>query len=367
MKIGIDASRYNLNSGTGIELYSTKIIHGLVEYFKHHKEHSLVFYTPKKLTLYKTQNIKHRVIPMKRFWTKIRLSLEMLLHKPDVLFVPSHMFPRFAPKKSYIMIHDVAFMHMKKAYSHIHYRHLKSGTKYAVKKAKKILVPSEATKKDLMKFFKCPEEKIAVIYHGCDFTQKTLQPKFESEVFEQMGLKRKDSFFLFVGRIEAKKNIERVIEAFMKFSENFPNWKLILAGKRGQGFNKILNKAEKLNAFEKVIMPGYVTENEKHVLLKYCNAFVFPSLYEGFGFPILEAFVYGKPVITSQKASAPEVAGDAAIYVDPTDAKSIQDAMRKIVSDPNLKVELIEKEKARLAKFKWEDSIKKTIEILISN
>lgn len=366
MKIGIDASRYNLGGGTGIELYSTKIIHGLIEYFKHHKEHSLVFYTPKKLALYKTKNIQHRVIPMKRFWTKIRLSIEMLLHKPDVLFVPSHMFPYFAPKNAYIMVHDLAFMHLKKAYSRIHYWHLKSGTKYAVKKAKKILVPSEATKKDLIKFFKCPEEKIELIYHGCDFAHKTLQPKFESKVFEQMGLKRKDNFFLFVGRIEAKKNIERIIEAFVEFSKNFPHWKLILAGKRGQGFQKILNQAERLNAFEKIIMPGYITENEKHVLMKYCNAFVFPSLYEGFGFPILEAFTYGKIVITSQKASAPEVAGDAAIYVDPSDAKSIQDAMRKIIPDSNLKTELVEKGKARLAKFKWKDSIAQTVKILIS-
>jgi len=366
MKIGIDASRYNLGGGTGVELYSTKIIHGLIEYFKHHKEYSLVLYTPKKLALYKTKNIRHRVIPMKRFWTKIRLSIEMLLHKPDVLFIPSHMFPRFAPKRAYIMIHDVAFMHIKNAYGRIHYWHLKSGTKYAVKKAKKILVPSEATKKDLIKFFKCPEEKIEVVYHGCDFAHKTLQPKFESEVFERMGLKRKDSFFLFIGRIEAKKNISRIIEAFMKFSEKFPNWKLILAGKRGAGFQQILKKAEQLNAFEKVVMPGYITENEKHVLMKYCNAFVFPSLYEGFGFPILEAFTYGKIVITSQKASATEVAGDAAIYVDPNNEQSIQDAMRRIVSTPNLKEELAKKEKIMLAKFKWKDSIAKTVKILLS-
>ena len=366
MKIGIDASRYNLGGGTGVELYSTKIIHGLVEYFKHHKEHSLVFYTPKKLTLYKTQNIKHRVIPMKRFWTKIRFSLEMLLHKPDVLFVPSHMFPRFAPKKSYIMIHDVAFMHMKKVYSRIHYWHLKSGTKYAVKKAAKILVPSEATKKDLMKFFKCPAEKIEVIYHGCDFAHKTLNPKFETEIFERLGLKRSDNFFLFIGRIEAKKNISRIIEAFVEFHKNFPNRKLVLAGKRGAGFNKILKKAQELNAFEKIIMPGYITENEKHVLMKYCTAFVFPSLYEGFGFPILEAFTYGKPVITSAKGSAPEVAGDAAIYVDPNESKSIQNAMKRIITEANLKGELAQKSKARLAKFKWEDSIAQTVKILIS-
>ena len=181
MIIGIDASRYNLESGTGVELYSVKIINGIIEYFKHHPDHTIVLYSPHKLTLYRTQKIQHKIIPFKRLWTKIRLSLEMLFHKPDVLFVPSHVFPHFCPKKSIITIHDTAFMHLKKEYSWREFWYLKKTTKYAARKASSIIVPSEATKKDLMRFFNCAEEKIHVIPHGSDFNPKKFHADFDTK------------------------------------------------------------------------------------------------------------------------------------------------------------------------------------------
>ena len=366
MKIGIDASRFNLSGGTGVEHYSVKIIQGLIDYFKHHKKNTLILYSPRKLTLYKTGTIKHKIIPFPRLWTKIRLSFEMLLHKPDVLFVPSHVLPYFSPKKAIITIHDVAFVHLKKEYSHFQYWYLKKTTKYAVKKASTIIVPSFATQQDLIKFFKCPSEKIVVIPHGCDFEIKKLTTEKDSEILTKMGLSKKDNFFLFIGRLENKKNIKRLIDAFLSFNETFPNWKLILAGKRGQGFNEIFKKAIKSNAFKRVLMPGYITENEKHVLLKYCDAFVFPSLYEGFGFPILEAYTYHKPVITSQEASIPEVAGNGAIYVDAHKTSSIKEGMEQLIKNPALKESTVAMQNTVLSKFKWDKAIKKTIEVLIA-
>lgn len=366
MKIGIDASRFNLKSGTGVELYSVKIIQAFIDHFKHDKEHTLILYSPRKLMLYKTQTIKHRIIPFKRMWTKIRLSIEMLFHKPDVLFVPSHVLPHFAPKKSVIMIHDVAFVHQKNVYSRFQYWYLKKTTKYAVKKASDILVPSEATKKDLKSFFKCPEKKIHVIPHGFDFKPKSLGIEFEGEVLDNMSLKRRDNYMLFIGRLEAKKNVERLIDAFMGFAEKFPTWKLVLAGMRGVGFNKILKKATKKDAFKNIIMPGYITENEKHVLLKYCNAFVFPSLYEGFGFPVLEAFAYKKPVIASRSTSIPEVAGEGAIYVDPLSISSIKEGLEKIITNPRLKERTLQNQAGQLSKFKWDEAAAKTIEVILS-
>lgn len=366
MKIGVDASRYNVKSGTGVELYSVKIIQGLIDHFKRDKENEIILYSPRKLMLYKANNIKHRIIPMKRLWTKIRLSWEMFFKKPDVLFVPSHVLPYFSPKKTIITIHDVAFMHLKSAYTLFQFWYLKREAKRAVKKASKIIVPSEATKKDLKHFFKCEDEKIEIIYHGADIKVLSLDTKFEDDVLNKMHLNKRDNFLLFVGRLEAKKNILRLIKAFLKFREKFPNWKLILAGSRGAGFNKILKESMKKNALEHVLMPGYVTENEKHVLLKFCNAFVFPSLYEGFGFPILEAFAYGKPVVTSKAASIPEVGGEGAIYVNPHSIESIEEGMVKLVMNPDAKEKSLAAQKEQLYKFKWEDCIEKTIKVLIS-
>lgn len=366
MKIGIDASRFNLSGGTGVEHYSVKIIQGIIDHFKHQDKHKVILYSPKKLSLYKTKTIQHRVIPFPRLWTKIRLSWEMLFHKPDVLFVPSHVFPHFSPKKSVITIHDVAFMHLKKEYSSFQYWYLKKTTKYAVKKASTIIVPSFATQQDLVKFFKCPSDKIVVIPHGCDFEIKKLSTEKDSEILNKMGISKKDNFFLFIGRLEDKKNISRLIRAFLSFHETFPNWKLILAGKRGQGFNAILKKAMKSDAFKHVLMPGYITENEKHVLLKYCDAFVFPSLYEGFGFPILEAYTYHKPVITSEEASIPEVAGNGAIYVNAHNTQSIKEGMQQLIKNPGLKETTVAMQNTVLSKFTWDKAIKKTIEVLLS-
>lgn len=366
MKIGVDASRHNVKSGTGVELYSVKIIQGLIEHFKHNPEHELILYTPRKLMLFKARNIKHRLIPFKRLWTKVRLSLEMLFHKPDVLFVPSHVLPYFSPKRCIITVHDVAFMHMREAYSRFQFWYLKRETKRAVKKASTIIVPSEATAKDLRHFFKCPDEKIKVIHHGHEFKPINFPAEFERELFERLGIKRSDHFFLFIGRLEEKKNIYRLMKAFNKFKENFANYKLILAGSRGHGFAKLLKKSLKSDIFSGVLMPGYITDREKHVLLKYCDAFVFPTLYEGFGFPVLEAYSYGKPVLTSNTASLPEVAGEGAVYVDPLKIESIEEGLVKLVKNPDLKKEKYDIQKAQINKFKWDGAIEKTIKLLIS-
>lgn len=363
MKIGIDASRYNVKTGTGVELYSVKLIQGIIDHFKHDKSHEVILYSPRKLMLYKANNIVHRIMPFKRLWTKVRFSWEMLQNKPDVLFVPSHVLPYFGPKRQIITVHDVAFMHLRSSYSWFQYWYLKRETKRAVQKASTIIVPSEATKKDLKHFFGCKDSKIKVIYHGIDTKIVKLDLKVEEEVLEKMHLKRSDNFMLFIGRLEAKKNIVRLVKAFLKFREKNTNWKLILAGNRGDGFNKILKEAMKIDALKHVLMPGYITDNEKHVLLKHCNAFVFPSLYEGFGFPILEAYAYGKPVVTSDTASIPEVAGEGCIYVNPNTIESIKEGMERLVLGgvPDLNAQ-----RAQLEKFKWSECIDTTIAVLLS-
>lgn len=366
MKIGIDASRYNLSGGTGVEHYSVKIIQGIIDHFKHTKDHQLVLYSPRPLHLYKTKTIQHRIIPFPRLWTKIRLSLEMLFHKPDILFIPSHVLPHFAPKKAIITIHDVAFMHLKKEYSAFQYWYLKRTTTHAVKKASTIIVPSFATQQDLVTLFNCPQDKIVVIPHGCDFNVKKLSTEQDTTLLKKMGLSKKDNYLLFIGRLEKKKNIQRIISAFLSFHQSFPRWKLLLAGKRGHGFNDILKNAMHDDAFKYVLMPGYVTENEKHVLLKYCSAFVFPSLYEGFGFPILEAYAYHKPVIASEEASIPEVAGNGAIYVNAHTVGSIKKGFEQLIKNPALKETTVAMQKTVLSKFDWSKAIKKTIEVLLS-
>ena len=374
MKIGIDASRYSHETATGVEWYSYHITNGLIKQALKQEDAEVVLYSPRKFDLPKElehpRKIRKCIMPMKRFWTLRRLSKEMKQNPPDVLFVPAHTLPLRRPAYSVVTIHDTAFKYLRSSYSWFQYHHLNWSTKYAVKHASKIVVPSDATKQDLVKFFKCPADKIVVVPHGFK-TNRHIDLSQVSENLKQIGWggsthskNAPNPYIYFVGRMESKKNLARLIEAFARFSESRPEWRLVLAGKRGLGFERILETVRRLNLTNKVFMPGYVDEQEKNYLYKNCSIFAFPSLYEGFGFPILEAFTFEKPVLTSHVSSMPEVAGDAAHYCDPFDVTSIERGLEKLADDKAYAEDLVQKGKQRLQKFTWESAVKKTYDVL---
>lgn len=362
MKIGIDASRYKHAEATGVEWYSWHIINGLIEEIADSKEDELILYSKGPLKI-KAKNVTNKVLLAKRLWTLRCLSKEMWLHPPDVLFVPSHTLPLNVPKRSVITIHDVAFKHLKNVYSFSEFHHLNWSTKMAVKHGTKIIVPSEATKKDLVKFFNCNPEKVVVIPHGFEKPKdvNVHEVMENSVIFKYFGITKATKYALFVGRLENKKNLVRLVEAFAEFSKTNPNYQLILAGKRGLGFEQIAKAVNKLKLAHKVIMPGYITEEEKAVLYKNCSFFVFPSLYEGFGFPLLEAFYYGKAVLCSGNSSLPEVGGDAAHYVNPQSVDEIAQGLNKLANDSKYVDNLVKKGHERLKIFNWKEAVKKTL------
>lgn len=368
MKIGIDASRYTTETATGVEWYSYHIINGLISESLKHENTEITLYSPREINIPKEfehpRKVIKKILPFKRFWTLIKLSLEMRKNPPDVLFIPSHVLPLIRPDYSVITIHDVAFKYLKKSYSSHQYLYLDWSTKYAVKKAGKIIVPSQATKEDLIKLYNCPPDKIEVVYHGYKLPKK-IDINDVPESLKLFGF-GKDQFpyIFFVGRLESKKNLGNLIEAFKIFTETKPEFRLVLAGKRGIGFEEIFKKVKKLNLEEKVIMPGYIEEIEKTYLYENCSLFAFPSLYEGFGFPILEAFSFNKPVLTSHVSCLPEVAGEAACYVDPFDPEDIARGLEKIISDKDYSKKLIDGGKERLNHFSWEKSVKQTFDVL---
>jgi glycosyltransferase involved in cell wall biosynthesis len=250
------------------------------------------------------------------------------------------------------------------------YAYLWLSTKFAVKKAAKILVPSEATKKDLMNFFHCCEDKIAVVRHGFSSPSESISSRAVrsdqhdvEEILEQFHLKPHEKFFLFVGRLEAKKNLVRLLQAFAKFREKHPEFRLILAGKRGTCFREILKTFHDLKLERAVFMPGYITEPEKSVLFAACQGFVFPSLYEGFGLPVLESFYYEKPILASKSGSLPEVCGDACVMVDAENVHSIAEGLERLVS-PEV-VDLLPRGRDRLRQFDWKKTAKKTLDIFL--
>ena len=362
MKIGIDASRYRDTDATGVEWYSFYIINGLVKAVSNDE---LVLYSQSPLSV---GNAKNKVINCKKLWTLRGLSSEIKNNPVDVLFVPSHVLPLSLPKRSVITIHDVAFKYLRSSYSLKQYLYLDFSCKFAVKNATKIIVPSRATRDDLIHFYGCDAEKISVIYHG--FAKPTFSSEEIDDVFEKadfiqhFDLKKDSKYLLFVGRLETKKNLVRLVEAFSEFLKIHSEYKLVLAGKRGLGFDRLLKVVGKLGLIDKVIMPGYVSELEKAALLKYSAAFVFPSLYEGFGLPLLEAFYYKKPVLTSNVSCLPEIGGDSACYVDPYSPIAITNGMHKLITDDTYRNKLVACGLKRLEDFSWEKASCETLKIL---
>ncbi|MBP7670806.1 glycosyltransferase family 4 protein [Candidatus Gracilibacteria bacterium] len=351
MKIGIDASRFGGEEATGVEWYSHHIITELVKILP--ATYEVVLYTRSPIRLAHGANVRVKQIERRRLWTILGLSLEMWREKPDVLFVPSHTLPLCLAPRTVTMIHDTAFRHFRRAYGFFQYHYLNWSTKFAVKRAKKILVPSKATADDLVKLFGCRREKIVVVQHGFG----VLAEAEYSDVLERFGLREK-KFLLFVGRLEMKKNLQRLVEAFKFFSTKYTDFYLVLAGKRGLGFQQIWRTVVEYGLENRVIMPGYITESEKVFLLARCEAFVFPSLYEGFGLPLLEAFAVGKPVLCSTTPALKEVGGDSVVYCDPLDSRDIERGLEEVLAFDG------EKGRARLKDFSWQKAAEETLKTL---
>ncbi len=374
-KIGVDASRYKIKTPTGIEWYSYHLLNNLIPRLgrEHNSKVLLFLRQPQKFKTRLPFNVKKRVIPMRRLWTLARLSAEILRSRLDLLFVPSHVLPLITPRKTVITIHDLAFKDpkLKDTYKFKERLLLNISTRRAVWTASKIIVPSEATKDDLIKYYRCKPEKIKVIYHGAPELSGKRNPLLKKwkktekeEMFKRLGLTGKDLYALFVGRIEKKKNCVNLVEAFARFLKEYPDWKLVLAGKDGVGADKIHAKIAELKLEESVIRPGYITEKEKDFLYHHCRLVTFPSFYEGFGLPILEGFAFRKPVLTSKTTSMPEVGGDAAYYVDPEKVPEISVGMKRLVSDGMLVNQMINKGEEQLKKFSWEKAAEETFEVL---
>ena len=229
--------------------------------------------------------------------------------------------------------------------------------KYGAQKSDLIITISESAKNDIIKNLDVKEDKIEIVYPGIDL--ENYSRIYEKEELERIRKKYNlpSEYILYLGTIEPRKNIERIIKAFIKYKkERKDNLKLILSGKKGWKYENIMELV-KLRP-EDITFTEYVDEEDKIALYKMAELFVFPSLYEGFGMPVLEAMAAGVPVVTSNVSSLPEVAGDAAILVDPLNEDEIFEAYKKILSDKKLQREMIQKGLEQAKKFEWKESVK---------
>lgn len=233
--------------------------------------------------------------------------------------------------------------------------------KTAVKRSSRIITASVGVQKELIDFFNLDEKKVSVVYNGFQ--------KFKGNAETRSKFADQRDHFLFAGRVKYKKNVHNIVEGFIKFRKENPlaTQKLFIVGLYGGGYyENIAKKAEEAGLEKDVVFTGFVNGGDLYHLYKNARGLVFCSLQEGFGMPILEAMDFGVPVITSNRAPMNEVAGNAAILVDPENTSQIADAMKTIVFDARKREELIRRGKSRAGEFSWEKNAKELLTIVKS-
>lgn len=372
MIIGVDGNEANVEKRVGISEYAFE----LLKQFSCSKliAHSSKFIIylkdkPKSDMPLESENWKYRVVGPRRLWTQLSLPLALLKDcrlkgcRMDVFFSPTHYAPRLCPVPTVISVMDLSYIHYPELFKKLDLYQLKNWTSYSVRNAKRVLTISNASKNDIIKQYNTPSEKVEVAYPGIKVKSQMSKVKNsgqKSKVLEKYSLK--GDYILFVGTLQPRKNIVRLIEAYAKLKDSVIE--LVIVGKKGWLYEEILAAPRKYGVEEQVKFLEFVTDEDLSTLYQNAICFVLPSLYEGFGLPVLEAMQEGCPVITSNVSSLPEAGGDAAIYVDPKDTDDIAKKMQTLIKSKELQAELREKGYKQVKKFSWEKTAKETLAVL---
>lgn len=286
-------------------------------------------------------------------WEQFWLSGEIKKQEISLFHGTSFVLPFFKPCKYLLTIYDLSYIYYPESYTFFNRLYYKLLLKHSINSANRIITISKAAKKEIMSEFNVPDKKIEIIYPGFDDSFGQFN-KDAAKEFIRKNYSIASPFFVFVGSLIPRKNLVRVIEAMNKLKSTLPNHKLVVVGKKGWLYDEIFETVNRLKLTDTVIFTSYVQEQDLPFFYNAADALVFASLHEGFGIPLLEAMACGCPVITSNKSSMPEVAGDAALFVNPLDVTDISNAMRKIATDQSIRKELIAKGLQRVKLFSWD-------------
>lgn len=375
MLIGIDGNEANVKERVGVNVWAWEILKKLSERLPRSRwssgsrnDISVQVYLsnlPMEDLPKETENWKYRVIGPGKFWTRWRLPLDLYLHKPrpDVFLSLSHYAPKWSPVPRVVCIMDLSFLQYPEAFKPAVLWQLKNWTKESVKNADRVITISEFNKREIVKEYGYPEEKITVVYPG-------VSEIFKGRTLDSQGpTLRGKKYLLFVGTRQLKKNLPRLIEAFGMVKKKFPNIELVVAGKTWQQFTSVkftkLHNREVSQTAVGIRYLDFVPENDLPGLYAGAEALVLPSLYEGFGIPAAEAMSIGIPVLASNATSLPEVVAGAGILFDPMDVKDMAEKIEMALSmSQNKRQELIKKGMIRAGRFSWDIAVGKIIKVL---
>ena len=363
MLIGIDASRLVVARRTGTERYALEIIRALID-LPSDDRFVLYFNQPPAPGLLPTsERVRWRVMPARRLWTVGRLSLEMAIRPPDVLFVPSHTVPPFSAHATVATIHDLGYLYFPDEHPPLTRWLRRLSNRWSARRATRVVAISNATRDDLIRHEGVDPGRISVVHHG---SAPWFQPVHDQGRIEttrrRYGLDR--PYFLFIGTLQPRKNLERLLAAVDPVAADRPDLLLVLVGAAGWQPDRLERALGRLRARGRVRLTGYVEVADLPSLLSGSLGLAFPSLYEGFGLPALEAMACATPVLTSNRSSLPEVVGEAGLLVDPFDTDAIVAGLVALADDAELRAELGRRGVARAAGFTWQRAGAETSAVL---
>ncbi|HSM57629.1 MAG TPA: glycosyltransferase family 1 protein [Candidatus Sulfomarinibacteraceae bacterium] len=366
MLIGIDASRATRTQRTGTEAYAYHLLRELIPLAeKRGRQIRLYFESqPPPDFLPRGSRAESVIMPWPRLWTHIRLGWELRQRPPDLFFTPAHVIPVTYDGAAAATIHDLGYRYFPEAHTRFQVAYLNWSTRHNARRSRRVLADSQATRDDLARLYGTPLEKITVVYPGVD---PDLQPVREetalAAALDHYAIER--PYFLYLGTLQPRKNLVRLLDAF---ADSGAPQQLVLAGKPGWLAQPILSHIETLPpaVASRVRLTGYVAAEDKAALLSGATALLFPSLYEGFGFPVLEAQACATAVLCADNSSLPEVAGDAALLVDARDTAAIAGGIRRLAEDGTLRQELVTAGLDNVQRFTWKNAAREALAALES-
>ncbi len=363
MKVGIDA-RLLSRPITGIGRYTLEICRALVKL----ENISLYLYSPAPIyTVYASglepANIRTRNWDrglLRQLWSETCLPLWAKEDGVDVLWGPAHRIPRWLPANisRVVTIHDLVWKYAGETMRPLSRRLERYQMPLAVSTADAVVADSQATADAVIEAFSVDADKLSVVTLGTSMAPKAAP----DEVLQQLGIDR--PYFLFVGTLEPRKNLARLLTAYSCLTESSKARALmVVAGGKGWGGVDINEMVTELDLVDHVRILGYVDESTLATLYANAEFLAMPSLYEGFGLPLIEAMAYGTPVLTANNSSMPEVAGDASLLVDALDTDSIERGLDKLITDDSLKARLAGNAKKNASRYDWDESAKQLVTV----
>lgn len=366
-RIGLDARFYG-PVGKGLGRYTQEIVDRVIKQDTHNQY--VVFLSQENFDSFYCSNKKVKKILIKARWYSVaeQIVFPFIIwrQKLDLMHFMHFNVPIFTPVKFLVTIHDLILTKFPttraSTLSPFFYKIKNLAYKIviwvAIKRAKSIIAVSKFTRNDIIRQFNARKDKVKLIYEGVsDF--KNLEKENSKNILNKYNIKK--PFLLYVGNAYPHKNLERLIKAFLILKKDFINLSLVLVGKEDYFYKRLKNFLDykKYN----ILFPGFVADDELGVFFQEAECYVFPSLYEGFGLPPLEAMAFSCPVVSSNRSCLPEILGDAAVYFNPEKEQDIVNKIKKVIKDDVLKKQMIAKGSQQIKKYSWQKAVEQTLKL----